>query len=257
MSTYLGQNFLKDASVRTYIANAVYKMYQNTWAKVLMEIGPGKWAITKKIFWFSENFFVVEKDLKMQSYLEEIGLRQDQIIFWDILEVDLWSKISDLGRSFTETLAVGNLPYYITSPIFRLLFARWKLEFLWWIFMIQDEVWQKLVSSAVKKSYLRWLVNRWYTVQYLKMVPAKCFSPAPKVKSCLLGFTKKSEPEKVDFQLLLSFLDQYAPFSRKTLGRIQKMLEKRWEAWFQIPEDLKSKRLEELDRDQLSSILQK
>lgn len=59
------------------------------------------------------------------------------------------------------------------------------------------------------------------------MVPAKCFSPPPKVKSCLVQFTQKSSPEAVDFQLLLAFLDDYAAFSRKTLGRIQKMLEKK------------------------------
>lgn len=44
--------------------------------------------------------------------------------------MDLLEKIQDLGFDFSQTLAVGNLPYYITSPIVRLLFARGKQEFL-------------------------------------------------------------------------------------------------------------------------------
>jgi 16S rRNA A1518/A1519 N6-dimethyltransferase RsmA/KsgA/DIM1 with predicted DNA glycosylase/AP lyase activity len=52
--------------------------------------------------------------------------------------------------------------------------------------MVQDEVLQKLRSDAGKKSYLYWILNYAYEVQYLKTVPAKAFSPAPKVKSCLI-----------------------------------------------------------------------
>lgn len=257
MSTYLGQNFLKDSAIRSYIGHAIAKMYQITWAQVLIEIWPGKWAITKKIYALSDCFFVVEKDLTMQPYLEEVGLQEHQILFWDILEVDLLDKIHRLGFDFSQTLVVWNLPYYITSPIFRLLFGSWKQDFLGGIFMIQDEVWLKIISDANKKSYLWRLLNWGYEVSYLKMVPAKCFSPVPKVKSCLVAFSQKSSPEKVAFQALVSFLNVYAPFSRKTLGRIQKMLEKKSETWFQIPEHLKSKRLEELDWEDIWLILQK
>lgn len=64
--------------------------------------------------------------------------------------------------------------------------------------MVQDEVGQKIKSDAGKKSYLWWLVNRAYRVEYVKMIPAKCFSPAPKVKSCLLKFIKKEKTESVN-----------------------------------------------------------
>lgn len=258
MSTYLGQNFLKDSKMREYIAQAIAKLYKETGAQVLMEIGPGKWAITKKIKDISDHFFVVEKDETMLAHLLEIGLTEQDIVFWDFLQVDIEARISGMNSAIAHTLAVWNLPYYITSPIFRKLFTNWDQAFLGGFFMIQDEVWEKIISCAEKKSYLWWLLNWWYDVKYLKMVPPKCFSPAPKVKSCLVKFTKKENPEKVDFQDLEHFLDLFAPYSRKTLGRIEKLCQKQgtiW--WFVIPEELKSMRLEELSRDQLSLIIWK
>ena len=58
--------------------------------------------------------------------------------------------------------------------------------------MVQDEVAQKLKSDAKKKSYLRWLINYAYDVTYIKGVPAKCFKPAPKVKSALIELKIKN-----------------------------------------------------------------
>lgn len=258
MSTYLGQNFLKDSSMRTYIADMVEKQYSQLNAQALIEIGPWKWAITKKICKLSSDFFVVEKDLEMKPFLLSLWLSEDALCFSDILEVDLQAELKRRNKLPSETLVVWNLPYYITSPIFRLLFAKEKPDFLWGIFMIQYEVGEKIITTARKKSYLWWLLNWWYEVSFLKTVPAKCFSPAPKVKSCLVQFTKKHEPVPVNFLRLQSFLDFYAPYSRKTLGRIMKMNEKKSQDFnFFIPEHFQHKRLEELTRDEVILILGK
>lgn len=94
-------------------------------------------------------------------------------------------------------------------------------------------------------------------MKYLKMVPPKCFSPAPKVKSCLVKFIKKEVSEPVNFQTLELFLNLFAPYSRKTLGRIAKMIEKKQvdSPTFLIPEALAKKRLEELDWDDVAQII--
>ena len=73
--------------------------------------------------------------------------------------------------------------------------------------MVQDEVWQKLRFDAEKKSYLYWILNYAYEVQYLKTVPAKAFSPAPKVKSCLIWLVKKGKLPNIKFNELIKFLD--------------------------------------------------
>ena len=121
--------------------------------------------------------------------------------------------------------------------------------------MVQDEVGQKLRSDAKKKSYLRRLLNYSCDVVYLKGVPAKCFKPIPKVKSCLIQLTIKSEQLPIPFERVVEFLELFAPFSRKTLGAIQKMIKKKSDISFDIPILLSSKRLEELSWDDLITIL--
>ena len=120
--------------------------------------------------------------------------------------------------------------------------------------MVQEEVAQRLRSDAKKKSYLRRLLNYAYDVTYLKGVPAKCFKPAPKVKSALIQLTIKNHELSIDRDKLIEFLDLFAPFSRKTLGAIQTMIKKKSDCIFVIPEALKKKRLEELTWDDLTTI---
>lgn len=255
MSTYLWQNFLKDTQMIRTIATAITHLYQKSWAQALIEIGPGKGAITKKIHQISNCFFVVEKDLRMQEPLQALGLSEQQIIFWDVLEQYLTELLKERGLQAENAIVVGNLPYYITSPIFKHLFWKEDPDFLWGFFMVQDEVWQKIKSNAGKKSYLWWLINRGYRVEYVKMVPAKCFSPAPKVKSCLLRFIKKEKTESVAYSALEAFLNIFSPYSRKTLGKIAKMQEKKGKSTYQIPLELQGKRLEELCWKDLEKIL--
>lgn len=255
MSTYLWQNFLKDSSIINFIALSIEKLYLTSWAKALIEIGPGKGAITKKIYQFSKCFFVIEKDMTMHEHLLNLGLQEQQITFCDILETDIVNLLNTDRILENEAIVVGNLPYYITSPIFKHLFWKENPKLLGWFFMIQDEVWEKIRSDAKKKSYLWRLVNRAYHVEYVKMVPAKCFSPAPKVKSCLMRFTKKEKIEAVDYQQLEHFLNLFSPYSRKTLWRICKMIEKRGEAWIPISLEFQKKRLEELSWQDLKEIL--
>jgi 16S rRNA (adenine1518-N6/adenine1519-N6)-dimethyltransferase len=162
---------------------------------------------------------------------------------------------------------VWNLPYYITSPILRKFFTddgrRFASEDSWWskgryaggIFMLQDEVGQKLRSDAKKKSFLRWLINYVYEVNYLKGVPAKCFKPAPKVKSCLVELKIKNWKLKIERDNLITFLELFASFSRKTLGAIRKMVSKKSDCKFIIPESLQKKRLEELEWEELAQIV--
>ena len=119
--------------------------------------------------------------------------------------------------------------------------------------MVQDEVWQKLRFDANKKSYLYRIVNYAYEVQYLKTVPAKAFSPAPKVKSCLIWLIKKKNIPNIPFDKLIRFLDLFSPYSRKTLWKISKMISKKWGNSV-VPENLSNKRLEELDWTQVEEI---
>lgn len=229
-------------------------MYQELWCEALIEIWPGKWAITKLIEHISKNFFVIEKDI---SLIEDGKLKVENgmIIQGDVLEVDVEKMLKDKQLESKKTLVVGNLPYYITSPILRKFFWNGEQKYAGGIFMLQDEVGQKLRHDAKKKSYLRWLINYAYEVKYLKWVPAKAFKPIPKVKSCLVELSIKNEEWRIERDRLIQFLEMFAPFSRKTLGAIQTMINKKSDCIFVIPETLKKKRLEELSFEELSKII--
>ena len=254
MSTYLWQNFLTDSTIRHWIADKTQDFFSKNNCEYLIEIWPGKWSITKLIINVSPHFYLFEKDETLKEKLEEVISNKEnwkvEIIWWDVLESDL-HQFNDIKN---KTFVVWNLPYYITSPILRKFFWSWKGEFVWWLFMVQDEVWQKLRVDAGKKSYLYWILNYAYEVQYLKTVPAKAFSPAPKVKSCMIWLIKRDTTPNIPFEKLIEFLDLFSPYNRKTLWKISKMIAKKW-GEFNIPENLSRKRLEELDWDQLEEII--
>jgi len=254
MWTFLGQNFLIDAKVRSYIADKISALYKVCWCEALIEIWPGKGSITTLISHISENFFVIEKD---STFIENWKLKIEnwKFVLGDVLEVDVDKLLQEKKLNTKKTLVVGNLPYYITSPILRKFFWNGFQNYAGGIFMVQDEVAQKLKSDAKKKSYLRRLLNYAYTVTYLKWVPGKCFKPIPKVKSALIELKIKNWELKIERDKLIEFLELFAPFSRKTLGAIQTMINKKSVCMFSIPESLKKKRLEELSWEDLTLIL--
>ncbi len=254
MWSYLWQNFLVDTKVQNYIAEKISKIYEKNNLECIIEIWPWKWAITKKIKDISDNFFVIEKDETMKKHLESI-LKQEQIIFTDVLESDIEKELKKRKIDPNKTLVVWNLPYYITSPIFRKFFGNWDQKYFGWFFMIQDEVGHKIKTETNKKSFLWRLLNHSYNINYCKTVWPKSFNPAPKVKSCLVEFQKKDKKPDIDFSNLVEFLDLYSSFSRKTLWAISKILKKQGKKVFKIPENLNSNRLENLSWNDLKLIL--
>jgi hypothetical protein len=67
--------------------------------------------------------------------------------------------------------------------------------------------------------------------------------------------TIKSEQTTINRDTFIEFLELFAPFSRKTLGAIQKMIKKKSGMLFEIPESLQKKRLEELDWTHIQQII--
>lgn len=252
MSTYLWQNFLHDSKVQQYIAEKIAQLCEKNLANCIVEIGPGKGAITKRIKDIAPHFLVIEKDTTMQETLEK-HIDAEQIIFADVLETKPEEVLANKWVSAWQTVVVGNLPYYITSPILRKFFGYGKQDWAAGFFMMQKEVGDKIHSDAGKKSYLWRLLNHSYDVRYAKTVPAKAFRPAPRVQSCLIALTRKEHPRPMAMDVLLEFLEVFAPFSRKTMGKIAKMTK----THFVVPEDIASKRLEDCGVADVTRIVQK
>lgn len=215
----------------------------------MFEIWPWKGALTKHIINLFNYSYLFEKDNTFANILDQIN--PTKIYWWDFLQQDLGKIIIENNLKKNEIMVIWNIPYYITSPIFRKVFI--ENQFDYWIFMIQKEVWEKIKHDAEKKSFLWWLLNYNHKVEYLKTVSAKYFTPKPKVDSCLVQVVSNWK-KPFSYEKMFIFLDNVSKFKRKTIWKISKMLEKKG-IYYKIPESLMSKRLEQLTRDDISSIL--
>lgn len=272
MSSYLGQNFLTDTDILTRIASEVKSVFLELWCDTLIEIWPWKWALTTRISSLASQTLLIEYDKKMIEYL------QTKIFPWlstvpSLVNKDVLVRDETFLSDFPfgectyavkkKTLVVGNLPYYITSPILRKFFAFTELTRSGWVFLIQKEVAEKIVHNAPKKSFLRWLVNYAYTVEYCFSVPPEAFTPPPKVTSAVIRVLPKSLDEipLLSYSKLLIFLDQYSPFKRKTLWASHKIVSKlSKKSDFDTQEfdinPYSHQRLEELGWDEMKDILE-
>ena len=254
MSTYLWQNFLRDRSVQQRISNQARLLYEQYWCDCVIEIGPGKWAITKHLVKRADRVVAIEKDTTLDSSLSWLPI---QVIFSDVLDVDISDFIQQYDIIPEKTIIIGNLPYYITSPILRKFFGEWEQPFPTWLFMMQKEVGEKIATNASKKSFLWRLLNYGNIVSYKKTVPAKAFNPPPNVQSCMIQIEKKDVPEQCDFQKMFTLLDHISWYKRKTLNKIWKMIHKDVSTaqTYTLPSDIGWKRIEQLDRDDMNKLI--
>lgn len=240
MSTYLGQNFLIDSKVKKYIQDQVLKIKEKYNITNCMEIGPGKWAITKLIHpIFEDNFKVIEKDITMSDYLN--FLDKKQIVRWDVLDYE----ISDIDK---DSLIYGSLPYYITSPIIGNFFVENNCKY--WLFITQKERAEKVQTLAHKKSYLRWLLNNNYDVELCKIIKPKSFNPPPKIDSAIVKLIYHGN-NYINQKILQTTLDKISWYKRKTINKIFKIIEYETS---KLDENIWKKRIEELSRDDMKII---
>ncbi|MDR9417191.1 MAG: 16S rRNA (adenine(1518)-N(6)/adenine(1519)-N(6))-dimethyltransferase RsmA [Gracilimonas sp.] len=184
----LGQHFLTDKMVLFQIIDAINAVDHDR----IIEIGPGTGALTK---WLAEKFkdiHAVELDERAVKLLEndfpEITIHQK-----DVLKVN-WKELVDVDK---ENIVVGNLPYYITSPIlFALL--EYRNLFSEAILMMQKEVAERLVAESSSKEYgiMSVQTQLFCTPEILFNVHPHSFNPPPKVMSSVvkLRFNKPALP---------------------------------------------------------------
>lgn len=178
----LGQNFLKSTSA----LKAIVKAGEITQDDTIIEIGPGKGALTTHLLAEGAHIIAIEKDddlfvMLQEKYTEHIKNKQLTLIHGDILETDIAKLISDK----TTYKVVANIPYNITGQIIRMfLTSKKKPERM--VLLVQKEVSDRIVARDGKESILSLSVKLYGTPKYIVKVPARDFSPAPNVDSAVL-----------------------------------------------------------------------
>ena len=204
----LSQNFLIDGN----IVEKIVKESNVTSTDTVLEIGPGPGVLTESLLKTGADIVAVEMDTLFAKHLPRLG-RRLKVIEGDFLKQNL-EEIVPIG-----TKVVSNLPYSLTSPILEKLFFSSHL-FNQLTLMVQKEVGERIVAKHSTKAYgALTLFCQYFTVPKLAfIVKASCFSPAPKVDSCLVVFEVKKDLTLVDKEKFFRFVRTLFSFRRKMIS---------------------------------------
>ena len=236
----LGQNFLTDPNTARKIVAAL----RAPEGGAVVEIGPGTGALTGLLLACFPALTALEIDARAVAYLqaEYPGLDVRQA---DVLDVD-WAALA--GEKDGRLYVIGNLPYYITSPIlFGLLEHRRHLHEA--VLMMQREVAQRLVAAPRTKDYgIPSVLTQLYArPELLFSISRNVFYPKPDVTSAVirLAFDERAAPvPDVDPAFLRTVVRAAFNQRRKTLHNSLS----RWTRVYEIelPHGWGRKRAEEL-----------
>jgi 16S rRNA (adenine1518-N6/adenine1519-N6)-dimethyltransferase len=187
----LGENYLIDGNIKDKIMTAVSPSQDD----VILEIGPGLGALTIDLAKTGAKVFAVEKDKKAFDILSDLTQNDYanlKIINGDILEFDLRSAVK---KSHGNVKVVGNLPYYITTPIIEYILQNKELA-VSAVIMVQKEVASRLLAKPGTKEYssLSCFVQYHTRPEHVYTVKRTCFQPAPDVDSAILKLSILDKP---------------------------------------------------------------
>jgi 16S rRNA (adenine1518-N6/adenine1519-N6)-dimethyltransferase len=211
----LGQNFLTDSTAQEAIVDALGDVS----ARTVVEIGPGRGAITSLLAARARRLVAIELDREMAPQLREqfAGRESVFVVEQDILQADF----SELRAGEAERLlVVGNLPYYITSDILLRLF-RFAGDVERAVVMLQREVADRVAGAPGTRDYglLSVTTQMYARVEKLMTLPPSAFSPAPQVHSTVVRLTMAPR-----FEELGVGAEEFLPFVRSCFAQKRKML---------------------------------
>lgn len=192
---------------------------------MVIEIGPGIGVLTAAAAEAAAKVVAIEIDSRLIPVLEETLAAYDniEIINQDILKTNLNQIIDEqiqAGAFSGSVRIIGNLPYYITTPIIMQIFESGvKADSV--TAMMQKEVAERIEAGPGSKTYgaISVAVQYYCDVEMIAKVPKEVFIPRPKVDSAVLHFTiKKEKPIKlIDEKLFFACIKAGFGKRRKTL----------------------------------------
>jgi len=189
MAKKLGQYFLKNKSA----INKIISSLELKKGDAIIEIGPGKGALTfplaKKCDAFGCSIIAIEKDPKFfTKNLNHESLKNVKFIKGDVL-----NELEYIARNLQNKKykLVGNIPYYITGRLMRILSEiKYKPEVI--VLTMQKEVAEKITSVPPKMNLLSAITNFWAASKIIANIKSGSFSPSPKVDSAIIKLIPKT-----------------------------------------------------------------
>lgn len=194
MGERLGQHFLKNAGKIEKIIGALEIKAGET----IVEIGPGHGELTHELRSgnYEARIIAIEKDAKLADLLKErFGAQKNiEIIKGDALRI-LPSLIHNSSFIIQNYKLVGNIPYYITGRLLRILGSLEPKPQLT-VLTIQKEVALRLCARPPRMNLIAAAVQFWAEPKIMDFIPKKYFSPPPKVDSAIIKLKTKQTEEK-------------------------------------------------------------
>lgn len=211
-----GQNFLIDKTIISRIVEQLKIKPTDT----IIEIGPGHGELTEKIL---ENkpkrIIAIEKDRRLaQKLVSSLAVSNKNI---KVIEGDTLKVIPELFtnelKSYRAIKLVGNIPYYITGHLLRILGElENKPEII--VLTIQKEVAERIVAKPPKMNLLSASVQFWGTPEIIQIIDKEKFNPVPKVDSAIIRIVPvKSQVLRVKGQGFYSLIKILFKQPRKTI----------------------------------------
>lgn len=192
-SKSLGQNFLSDIHIIEDIVDGSDIEPED----LVIEIGPGMGVLTAAAAERAGKVIAVEIDKKLIPILKETLAEYDnvEIINADIMKTDL-TEIVEANRPADggKVRVIGNLPYYITTPIImKLLEESVPADSI--TIMMQKEVADRIKAGPGGKDYgaLTVAVGFYCTITHVADAPKEVFVPRPKVDSTVIRLDLRKE----------------------------------------------------------------
>jgi 16S rRNA (adenine1518-N6/adenine1519-N6)-dimethyltransferase len=189
----LGQHFLKDPAILRRIVDALDPVP----GERVLEIGPGQGTLTHELLSRGLQVTAIEKDRVLAEQLRsQVSGGGCQVVTGDALELD-WHELYSGHRP----KIVGNIPYYITSPLIDKALTPPLPERI--VFLVQEEVADRIAAKPGGKIYgaLSVGVQTVARVEKLFTVAPGSFRPPPKVRSALIRLTPLAQPLVMDVEV--------------------------------------------------------
>lgn len=243
----LGQNFLKSIPA----LNNIVKAGEITPKDIILEIGPGKGALTAKLLETGAKVLALEKDSELftflqEKFVEDIDNNKLSLINKDILELET-SKITQKYK------IIANIPYNITGAILKKFLTNVNQPDIM-VLMVQNEVAKRIVARDNKESLLSISVKAYGEPKMVMKVPARYFSPAPKVDSAVISIKNISrkffKDNNINEEKFWEVVHAGFAHKRKQIGKsIKKFVSS------ESYEKFRNKRAEDLSLDEWVSLL--
>jgi 16S rRNA (adenine1518-N6/adenine1519-N6)-dimethyltransferase len=193
----LGQNFLLDLNLTGRIARSAGRMEGVT----VVEVGPGPGGLTRALLATeARQVIAIERDSRfieaLQDVIQAAGGRL-RIVEADALEIDP-VELAPAPRAI-----VANLPYNVGTPLLLGWLAKID-QFVSLTLMFQKEVADRLVAQPGSKAYGRLsVITQWRAdARVLFNLPARAFTPPPKIDSTVVHLTPRANPEPAEWRIM-------------------------------------------------------